>query len=100
MKHKILTKIISMLLTIAMLVGTLQLTLITAFATGDGINQKTTTASVAQPTELSGADVIKQELAERTPIVKSRTGIKSTSEAAVYKDGVLFDQGGFSSMWK
>ena len=99
MKRKILTKIISMLLTIAMLVGTLQLTLITAFATGDGINQKTTTASVAQPTELSGADIIKQELAERTPIVKSRTGIKSTSEAAVYKDGVLFDQGGFSSMW-
>ena len=96
MKHKILKRTIAAVLSLMMLVSAIPLTAITAFA-ADTDTKQTVVDSVK--VDLSGEDIIKQELAARTPVTKDRSEIKSTSQAAVYKDGELYDQGDFSPMW-
>lgn len=95
MKNKLSIRIISAIFALAIMVGSLPLTAFTAYADEAGTDEVTETA-VKEPTP---AEVIEKEMAERSPIVKDRTQIKATSKAAVYVDGKLVAEGGFSEMW-
>lgn len=96
MKNNILKKIVSVVLTAVMFVNTTQLTVVTALADDTGTKQ-TIVDSVS--VTLTGEEIIEQEVAARTPVTKDRSEIKSTSQAAVYNNGVLVEQGDFLPMW-
>ena len=92
MKYNILKRTISAILALAMLLSVAQMMTVTTLAADK------TVVDAAKVT-LTGEDIIKQELAARVPITKDRSEIKESSQAAVYKDGELYDQGDFSPMW-
>ena len=97
MKHNIFKRAISAVLALTMLVGVVQMMDVTSFAAD---TKKPQTVVDAAKVTLTGEDIIKQELAARVPVTKDRSAINANSEAAVYKDGEIYDQGGFVDMWK
>lgn len=98
MKQKIAKKIVSVVLVLAMVMCTVPVTEIATFAS-DMSNTDTTGTTVADEKELTAAEAIEKEVAERNAIKKDRSKIKKNSQAAVYYDGVLYKEGDFSSMW-
>lgn len=95
MRKTILTKILSAVLAVIMMVGALPLTYINAFAAENDNNPEMTLPKE----EVSLNASIEKEMAERPYITKDRSAIKSTSQAAVYVDGKLYQEGNFSPMW-
>ena len=84
MKQTILMRICSVALVLAMLMC---ITPMTVFA-------------AEQSAALTPAETIEKEMAERSTITKDRSQIKDGSEAAVYNNGVLYQEGSFVEMWK
>lgn len=97
MKHKILTKMISMILTIAMLIGAVQLTVITAFADETGENSSEV-GTVPESKKLTPAEAILKEMAERKAVTKDRSE-NTVGPYAVYIDGKFHANGKFYEMW-
>ena len=95
MKQSILKKVISAILTVAMLLSSVQLTVITVLAEETDNNTQT----APEEKKLTLSESIEKEMAERSPITKDRSAISQASQAAVYVDGKLYKQGDFSSMW-
>ena len=96
MKRSIFTKLISTVLALVMLIGSVQITAITAFAVETDKNTSTTSTEK----ELSLSESIEKEMAERPYITKDRSAISANVQAAVYVDGKLYKEGDFSPMWK
>ena len=94
MKKTILIKAISTALVLVMLLNSIQLVAVTAFA-AEATNNETT--SMAK--ELTLFESIEKEMEERSTITKDRSAIKAQSQAAVYVDGKLYKEGDFSPMW-
>lgn len=99
MKKTVFTKVISAALTIAMLLGSVQLTAITAFAKEHIEANSNVSATKNAEIALTSAEAIEKEMAGRHAITKDRSAISANSQAAVYVDGVLYKEGGFSEMW-
>ena len=94
MKKTILIKAISTALVLVMLLNSIQLVAVTAFAAEATNNETTSTAK-----ELTLFESIEKEMEERSTITKDRSAIKAQSQAAVYVDGKLYKEGDFSPMW-
>ena len=99
MKQSITARLISLVLVFMMVMTAVPLTAITAFAADIG-SAETTGAAAVPEKELTPAEVIKKEMAERSPIASDRSQIGSNSEAAVYRDGKMIKEGAFLEMWK
>ena len=97
MKQKIAKKIVSVVLVLAMVMCTVPVTEIATFASD--MSSKDTTGTTDDEKELTLAEAIEKEVAERNAIKKDRSKIKKNSQAAVYYDGGLYKEGDFSSMW-
>ena len=96
MKQKVLKRVVSLLVAVATLVCAVPITEITVFAAGGDSNEIEQGAAGGN---LTAGQVIEKEMAARTPIKKDRSQIAAASQAAVYDNGVLVDQGEFSEMW-
>lgn len=92
MKNRFLTRILSLTLSLLVLVSTIPLTAIVAFAGGSSAEEE-------NKNELPRIEAVEREMADRAPITKDRSEIKASSVAAVYVDDKLVYEGGFSPAW-
>ena len=95
MKKTILTKVISTVLTLVMVLSSVQLTAVTVFAAETDNN-----ALTPEQKRVALFQSIEKEMEERSTITKDRSAISANSQAAVYVDGKLYKEGDFSPMWK
>ena len=99
MKLNFLKRIISTVLATAMLLGAMQSTIVSVAAADLNNANKAQSTDSTEQKEPTGEDIIREELAARTPVTKDRSAIDPWSQAAIYKDGQLYAQGGFMLMW-
>lgn len=97
MKHKIVNRILSLVIAIATLIGVVPMTTITVWAAEINENKSANT-TVAGEKPLTPAETIQKEMSERKPITADRSE-GAAGPYAVYVDGKFRANGQFSDMW-
>ena len=93
MKHKILNRIISLVIAIAVMVGVMPMASISVLAA-----ESKKAGTTVEETQMTPADVVATEVDSRKPITADRSAA-NVGPYAVYVDGKLHAQGNFSDMW-
>lgn len=97
MKHKIINRVISLVIAVATLIGVVPMTSITVWA--DGLKKDDSKEYTIDEKPLTPSETVEKEMAARNPITKDRSE-GNDAKYAVYVDGKLHDKGEFSEMWK
>ena len=96
MKHKVINRIISLVIAVATLVSVMPGMSLTVLA--DGLLKDNAEEFIADEKPLTPSEIVEKEMAARNPITKDRSE-GETGPYAVYVDGEFRAKGGFSDMW-
>lgn len=97
MKRNLTTRIVSLMIAVVLFVLAIPMTAVASTATDP--SAKTTDGLADTAPQLTRAEALEKEMAEREAVTKDRSKIHSDSEAAVYVNGELKHQGSFRDMW-